>query len=154
MNTFSWDASSLRYREGTALFEQGSSETDFDERPLDQAPDELRRGMEDFGFGPTVAAGAAWDVDPDLRVMGEIRNRFGDGMGVGPAFHAGVGAEYRLAPTLHLRAGAAAVTDGVQLGGGLSVVLGPVHLSVAGARRSGSARDATLGRFALSFGAH
>ena len=95
---------------------------------------------------------AAWDVSPAFTVVADARNRFGDGLDTGPAFHVGVGAEYRPARVFEVRGGAAVIQDGTQVGGGASLVVGPVSLSAAAALRSTDAFDSVLGQFTLSFG--
>ena len=66
--------------------------------------------------------------------------------------HAGVGAEYRGLGALHVRGGAAVVTDGFQFGGGASLLMGPVDLSVGGAMVKGDLEDVSVVQFTLSFG--
>lgn len=151
-NSFSWSEDNLVFRPGTASLEEGSNDTDFDKRDYSAAPADLKQAVEDMGFDPTISVGGAYDVNEDLTVSADLRNRFGDGLNVGPKLHVGAGAEYRGLRVLHLRGGAAIITDGVQLGGGLSLVLGPVNLSAAGAIRTGDMDDTALGQFTLSFG--
>jgi hypothetical protein len=69
-------------------------------------------------------------------------------------FHAGVGVELRAMSFLPLRAHGAVVTGGMQVGGGASLVLGPVNLSGAAALRTGKIEDSVLGMLTLSFGAN
>ncbi|MEQ8329104.1 MAG: conjugal transfer protein TraF [Longimicrobiales bacterium] len=154
VNTFSWDTGTLRFREGTAVLEEGNNASDFDEQPYANAPAALQSLVDDKGFQPAITLGAAYDVSPTFRVMGDLRNRFGEGLDVGPDFQAGVGGEFRALSVLALRAGAAVITDGVQFGGGGSLVLGPVNLSMAVARQQGDLDDSTIGQFTLSFGAN
>lgn len=75
-------------------------------------------------------------------------------MSFDPDFFGGVGAEWTGLRVLPLRAHAAVISDGFQLGGGGTLVLGPVHLSGGMALRSASTRDSLLGNFTLSFGSH
>lgn len=155
VSTFEWDTERLIYRPGTALIEEGNNATDFEKQAYGSAPATLRATLEEMTFLPTLAVGGAYEVNEDFTVMADVRNRFGDGgLDVGPRFHAGVGADFRALEVLQLRAGAAVITDGVQFGGGASLVLGPVRLSAAGARRQGDLDDATLAQFTLSFGGH
>lgn len=151
-NTFAWDADKLVYRPGTALLEQGASSTDFDTRPLSQAPASLRNVVDGMTFDPILSVGAGYDVGSDLTLTADVRNRFGDGMAVTPKLHAGAGAEYRGLPALELRGGAAAITGGFEVAGGASLILGPVNLSMAGALRSGDPGDTKVGQLTLSFG--
>ena len=151
-NTFSWNGDRLVYRPGTVLFEEGNNESDFDPQPAVNAPAGIRQVLDDMKFDPTISVGAAYDVDPDFTVSADIRNRFGDGMSLLPKLHAGVGAEYRGVEFLHLRGGLAAISDGFQFGGGLSLILGPVNLSFAGAMQTGDFEDTNVAQFTLSFG--
>jgi hypothetical protein len=153
-HTFSWDTEGLVYRRGHALLEQGNNETDFDKQAASAAPSGLLTAVDDMKFDPIVSVSGGYDVSPDFTVTADLRNRFGDGMDLGPKFHGGVGAEYRGLQVLHLRGGAAVITDGFQLAGGASLVLGPVNLSAAVASRTGDLEDTTLGQFTLSFGAN
>ncbi len=118
------------------------------------APADLQSAIADMTFDPVLEVGAAYDVTPSLTVSGDLHNRFGDGLDVGPKFHLGAGAEWRGISLLPLRVGAALITDGVQLGGGASLVLGPVNLSFAGAVRTGNLEDTTIAMFGLSFGSN
>lgn len=151
-NTFAWDESRLVFRPGTASLQEGSNDTDFDERDYASAPAEIRQAVEEMTFDPVVSAGVAYDLQDDFTVSADVRNRFGDGMSITPKLHAGLGAEYRGLKVLHLRAGGAVVTDGTLFGGGASLVIGPVNLSFAGAVQSGEREDTSIGQFTLSFG--
>ncbi len=152
LNTFAWDETKLVYRPGKALLEEDVSETDFEKQPYGQAPAAVRALVDDLTFGPVVAVGGAWELRPDLRLLGDLRHRTGEGMGVGPKSQAGVGVEYRGLGPLELRAGAAAVSDGFQLSGGLGLHLIPVGLSVAGAMIRGKGPDGNVAQVALVWG--
>lgn len=154
VNTFEWDVDKVSFREGTAVLEEGNNASNFDEQPSSAAPASLLAALEEQTFDPRVAVGASYDLTPRLRAMAEVRNRFGDGLDLGPKFHAGAGLEFRGVDAIYIRAGAAKITDGTQLGGGITLALGPVHLSAAAARRMGDLDDQTLGQFTLSFGGH
>lgn len=151
-HSFAWDESKLVFRAGTATLQEGSNTTDFESRPYASAPAVLKTAVDDMKFNPVLAVGAAYDVQPDLTLSADVRNRFGDGMSLAPKLHAGVGAEYRGLGVLHLRGGGAVVTDGLQIGGGASLNLGPVSLSFAAAMQKGSKEDTSIGQFTLSFG--
>jgi hypothetical protein len=151
-NTFSWNEDNLVYRPGTALLEEGNNDTDFDKQPLTAAPADVLALLDEMKFDPTISVGVGYDVQNDFTVTADVRNRFGDGMSITPKLHAGVGAEYRGLKVLHLRGGAAVITDGIQFGGGASLVLGPVNLSFAGAIQQGDLEDTNIAQFTLSFG--
>jgi len=152
INTFEWDETRLGYRPGTLLVEEGVSEEDFDEQPFDNAPDDIKAIIRDYTFQPSFRLGAALEVTSALTLTGDIHGELGDGaISLGPSYHTGVGAELR-AGWVHLRGGLAKITDGMQYGGGVSLILGPVNLSVAGGLQRGEDRDAVLGQFVLAFG--
>jgi F plasmid transfer operon, TraF, protein len=153
VNTFEWDETKLAFRPGTANFEEGSSASEFDEISYGSAPASLRTLVEDMTFKPTLQLGAALDLSPDFTLSADLHNRFSDGgIALAPKFHLGAGAEYRGLRVLHLRGGAAVVTDGIQYSGGASLVLGPINLSAAVAAQKGDLDDTVFGQFTLSFG--
>jgi hypothetical protein len=87
-----------------------------------------------------------------LTLTGDIHGELGDdGISLGQRSHAGVGAELR-AGFVHFRGGVAKITDGMQYGGGASLVLGPVNLSGAVGLQRGEERETVMGQFVLSFG--
>jgi hypothetical protein len=153
VNTFKWDQDKLVFRPGTARLTQGGdASSNFDKASLSSAPAALTALIDDMKFDPTFSAGASYDVNEDLTVAADLRSRFGDGLAVVPKLHVGAGGEFRGLRVLHLRGGAAVITDGIQFGGGASLVLGPVSLTAAGAKRSGDLNDVTLTQFTLSVG--
>jgi hypothetical protein len=102
---------------------------------------------------PSLQVGAALDLSDDLTISGDLHNRFSDGgIAFTPKFHLGAGAEFRGLKVIHLRGGAAIITDGIQYSGGLSLVLGPVNLSAAAAVQTGDLGENFLGQFTFSLG--
>lgn len=152
-NTFEWDRSKLFFRPGEAIFNASTKDANVGAVPAEGTPaaDALLSEVGHQKFDPILVAAAAYDISPMVTVMGEWRNRFGDGMEVVPKLHLGAGVEVRPAPLLKLRAGLAGITDGFQVAGGGSLVLGPVNLSGAYLRQSGNAGDASFGQLTLSF---
>lgn len=151
-NTFSWDPAALSYRPGTAQYEGGQYDSDFDEAPLAGAPADIRAIVDEYTFKPTLRVGAAMDFPMDLTVSADVHHQVSDeGIALGPRSHLGVGAEWRALKLIHLRAGLGLITGGTQYSGGASLVLGPVNLSVAGAARNGD-NEGALAQFTLSFG--
>lgn len=151
-NTFQWDLQTMLFRPGEALFNDLSRESDFDERPASQAPEGLRKSVEDLTFEPVVTLGLAREASETLTFTADFRRRLGDGLEVGPRTHAGAGLEYRPAPFLPLRGGVAVVTDGFQVGGGVGLALGRLHFGLAGLLQRGDVGNGTTGMFALSWG--
>lgn len=154
VNTFEWDLEGFLYVPGEAVFNLGSSQSSFEEQPASGAPQALLDAADELTLKPVFAAGVELEPSPLLRLSGDIRKRVSGGVSVGPDFHMGVGAELRALSFLPLRGHFAVVSEGVQLGGGASLVLGPVNLTGAGAYRTGDFGDAALGMFTLSFGAN
>ena len=95
-----------------------------------------------------VRLGAAYLLLDELTVSSDVHYRFGDGIALDPQFHLGAGVEYRPLDFLHLRGGLALVTGGLQYGGGVSFILGPVDLSAAAAGQPGG----VIAQVGLSFG--
>ena len=153
INTFEWDLTEHVFRAIEATYDATTDTTDFDERPVSEAPASLLDLAADRTIKPVLSVGAAWQPGSLIRLQADVRKRISGGLEIGPEFHAGVGAELRALSFLPLRAHVGVVTGGVQLGGGASLVLGPVNLTGGAAFRSGDAGDAVLGMFTLSFGA-
>lgn len=152
MSTFAWDIEGFSYSPGEAFFDLGDSDSNFDELPASGAPRVLLDAVDELTMKPVFSAGAEMTLSPMLRLSADVRKRVSGGLTFGPDFHMGVGAELSALSFLPLRAHVAAMSGGVQLGGGASLVLGPVNLSAAGAYRSDDLADAALGTFTLSFG--
>jgi hypothetical protein len=157
-NTFAWDLAGYSYIPAQALFDSDVRESDFDDVPLASAPQAVRdffQGqVDDLKPETRVALGVSWPAAPSLRLYGNLQKSVTDGMSFDPDFYGGAGAEWSGISFFHLRAHGAVITDGYELGGGASLVLGPVHLSGGAGLRSGSSNDALLGTFTLSFGSH
>lgn len=157
-NTFDWKLDNFSYIMGQAIFDDEVQESDFDRQPLADAPMELREDFEqlaeEFGLERRVTAGISIPLHPVLQVFGNVQKSLTQGMSFDPDFYGGVGAEWRAVSFLPLRAHGAVITDGYELGGGGSLVLGPVHLSGGAALRSEQEQDSMLATFTLSFGSH
>lgn len=135
VNTFSWSPSAFRSRVGTFTFDGTTSKSSFEEAPYATAPQALRTALEEEKFKPEISAGVAHQVG-SLLIAADARSRFGDGIAIGPKMHVGVGAEYTGLPVLALRGGAAVVTDGFQLAGGIGLRLGSYELGIGGSTMS------------------
>ncbi|MEX2049053.1 MAG: DUF5723 family protein [Gemmatimonadota bacterium] len=152
-HTFEWTFDEMSYIPGEAFFDRDTASSDFDEQPASAAPVALLDLAAEHTIKPILAVGAEFRPGPLVKVQADLRKRVSGGLEIGPEFHAGVGVELGLLGFLPLRAHAAAVTGGLQVGGGASLILGPVNLSGAGAYRSGD-QDTVLAMFTLSFGAN
>ena len=151
MNTFTWNADDMWYSPGEALFDADTTTTNFDARPLSDAPEALRARLDDLGFPPVLAIGGAVDL-PMVKVSAEIRHRSGESLSLEPATHAGVGAEVRPLSFLPLRAGVATVSGGFNLGAGLGLEFGFFNLNVGANRRSSELGTDYSGALTVSFG--
>src|SRR5919206_941350 len=151
-NTFRWDASKLYYRSGTALANLDSTSSDFDERPIAEAPAGAADVVTALRYHPALAFGVAMRAGSRLTLSGDVRQHFGEGMNAGPKTHVGAGLEFRPIGLLPLRAGAAAITGGYELSAGAGLQIGWFSLSASGARRRSDLNDGLIGAFALSFG--
>ncbi len=151
-NTFEWDLAELAYRPGEAVFDENTNQSDFEERPATDAPAALQDKVKELTFKPALALGGAYEASETLTVTAELRQRVGDGLEADPKSHLGIGMEFRPTPIVPLRAGFAIVTKGFQVGGGMGLVLGPVHLGFAALYQTGDVGDGLAGSFGLSFG--
>jgi hypothetical protein len=149
-NTFEWDESSMFYRRGQAILTEDQRTTDFDPQSFAAAPEHLRERVRDLRYPPVLSAGAAYDLRPELTLTGEVRGRIGEGQPGSPGFHLGAGAEYRPLGWLPLRAGAALVSEGYLLSGGLGVRLGVVRFDTAVAARNDEFGSGTVAMFTFS----
>ncbi|HUP90448.1 MAG TPA: DUF5723 family protein [Longimicrobiales bacterium] len=138
VNTFKWDETHLRFRPGTATFDQNNKTSQFDEQAFTTAPANLRQMVEDAKYKPVIAAGVGLEVSPKLTVSADARMRAGDTtIEEEPKMHIGAGAEFRVVPLLPIRVGAAIVTGGYQIGAGVGLNLGPLNLGLSVASRKG-----------------
>jgi hypothetical protein len=154
-HSFEFVLDDMRYIPGTMLWDQDTDAVDdFDPRSVEEAPAGLIEAVAELKFKPQVAVGVAYDATEKLTLTGDFHKRMGDGgIQVGPDLHLGVGLEFRGIPLLPIRLGAAKVTDGVQFAGGLTLALGPIKFSGAGALQQGD-RDGALASFSLTFGGY
>lgn len=153
MNTFEWRTTDLSYVPATAIFDLDGGETNFDEMSAEQAPAVILDQLAELTLEPALAVGVELRPSELLSLTADLKKRTG-GLALGPDFHAGVGAEVRALSFLPLRAHVVKVTGGMQVGGGASLVLGPVNITGAAAVRTDAQENSILGAFALSFGSH
>jgi hypothetical protein len=151
VNSFEWDLGELVYRPGEALFDEDNTDSDLDERPATEAPSEIRSMVNDLKFKPIIGIGGAYHARDDLTLTAELRQRVGDGLDTGPKSHLGLGMEYKPTPVIPLRAGMAFITDGLLIGGGFGVVVGPVNLGLGALYQTGDVGDGVAATVGLSF---
>ncbi|HKG93153.1 MAG TPA: hypothetical protein VKA84_14710 [Gemmatimonadaceae bacterium] len=154
VSTFAWDESKLYYRRGAAFFDIDTSSTNFDPLPFDSlGAGVLRQGVLDFRFKPMLRLGAAFRANDRTVLSADFHQKLSDGFGTEPDTHAGLGAEYRPVRWLPLRAGAAALTGGYLVSGGLGVELAAFNLAASIARRQTDALGSgAIAMFGVSFG--
>ena len=141
-NNFEWDPQTLRFRDGSLLFDSERQDSDLEERYFSEAPPALARVVNDLRFAPVLAAGARYLVQDGLLVTGDVRFATSDSeMDPVPRLHIGGGAEYRPISFIPLRAGVALISlgegdSGWQVGGGIGINLPVLDLMVSAMRRS------------------
>lgn len=149
---FEWDTEELVFRPGEALFDAEEVESDFDERPFEQAPLELKRRVDELTFRPRIHLGVGYRATEALTLTGELQRRLGKGgLPLGPRTRIGVGAEYLLSPVI-LRGGGGYLSGGWALGGGLGFRMGRAEVAGAALLQQEPAGDTRLWMLSLAFG--
>ena len=152
VNTFRWDQSNMRFRAGVAFFEGGISAVDFTDAPAETAPEHLLDEVSDMTFRPSIAGGVAHEFANGVTLASDVRYRFGEGLGIRPQSHVGLGAELGPILPLPLRAGIAKVTGGFLVAGGGEVRLGPAILSASLLYQTGDPGEGLFAGVGISFG--
>lgn len=151
MNTFSWNEDDMWYTPGEVLFDGDTTTTNFDARPLSEAPDEVRARLDDLAFPPIIALAGAVQL-PMVKVTGEVRHRPGESISLETATQFGVGAEFRPVGFLPIRAGVASVSGGFNLAAGLGLEFGVFNLNVGASRRTSDLGTDHAAALSISFG--
>ena len=157
INTFQWNTDDLYYMPVKATFDESSRESEIDEiLPLSSAPaalrEELTARIDNSKPRPTLALGGAYTGFRFLTLAADIRQRFGDGLELGPKTHIGVGAELKVIPFVPLRAGVTSLSGGMRYSGGIGFEFGVVNLQANASLMESDGRSDTLGGFTISFG--
>ncbi len=157
INTFAWDTDNLYYMPVRATFDENDSDSDIEEiLPLSAAPaalrEELTARVNDTKVQPTLSLGGAYTGLPFLTLAADVRQRFGDGIELGPKTQVGAGAELRIIPFVPLRAGLTALTGGMRYSAGIGFEFGVVNLQASASVLNADGRNDTAGGFTLSFG--
>jgi hypothetical protein len=156
INTFTWDEATIRVWPGQAAVDRNGESADFTAVPLRDANPRLREVATELlaitQYRPVLALAGAYAPDRRVLLTGELRRRFGEGLGADPAAHAGLGAELRPVMFLPLRVGVAAVQDGYQVAGGAGLEAGGVQLNAGLLQRHAAERTSTVAMLSLSFG--
>lgn len=156
VSTFAWKTDNLYYMPVQATFDQDSSSSESEILPLSSAPaalqDELRARIANTEVTPTLALGVAWTGFKRVTLAADLRQRFGDGIELGPETQVGVGAELRLIPFVPLRAGITTLGDGVRYSAGLGLEFGVFNLQAATMMMTAEGRNDTGFGLTMSFG--
>jgi len=159
VSTFAWRTDNLYYLPIEATFQSGSNSEFTDSLvPLSSAAPALQESLKERIAAaqptPTLALGVAWSGLRRLTLAADLRQRFGDGIDLGPSTQVGVGAELRLIPFVPLRAGVTSIGDGMRYSGGLGLEFGVVNFQFAGQLLQANGRNDTGLGLTLSFGGH
>jgi hypothetical protein len=149
VNTFTWSDSALRYRAGETLLEGEGVQTDFDPRPVSEAPSTLR------ALTRRVRPGRRLDVE-HVRSAGDgvvlrfaVRQRLESGLAPGRADARLVGVEWDTRRWLDLAAHAGVVDGRARIGTGARVALGPWSLSAAWSIDRSDGLDGSMVAFSI-----
>lgn len=156
-STFAWKTDNLYYLPVQATFTQSTSTELVDSLvPLSQAPaalqDKLRARIADATPTPTLALGVAWTGIKRVTLAADLRQRFGDGIDLGPDTQIGLGAELRVIPFVPLRAGVTTLGTGMRYAGGVGLEFGVVNFQAAVQLLQAEGRNDTGFGLTLSFG--
>lgn len=136
VNTFAWNPEGFYWRAGTATFDQDTSTSDFDARPLASAPAAVRARLDEATYARELALGGAWRVSRRLLLTADARRRMGEGtMNAGPEQFTGAGVELRPFMFLPLRGGIARADASTRVAAGVGVELPWFALNVGAARQ-------------------
>ena len=157
VNTFAWKTDNLYYMPVRATFNQDSSTSAVEKLlPLSSAPqavqDELRARLGESKVNPMLALGVAWTGLKRLTLAADLRQRFGEGIELGPKTQVGLGVELRLIPFIPLRGGITTLGDGMRYSGGFGLEFGLFNLQAAGMLMAAEGRNDTGFGLTMSFG--
>jgi hypothetical protein len=157
VSTFAWKTENLYYIPVRATFDQDSSTSSIEDiLPLSSASpavqDALRARIEQSKVNPMLALGVAWTGFKRLTLAADLRQRFGEGIELGPQTQVGVGAELRLIPFVPLRAGVTTLGEGMRYSGGFGLEFGVFNLQAAAMVMAAEGRNDTGFGLTMSFG--
>lgn len=157
VSTFKWDTDNLYYLPVRASFDQNNSTSEVDSlMPLSTAPqdvqDLLRGRIEATKVKPMLALGVAWTGIKRLTLAADLRQRFGEGIELGPQTQVGLGAELKVIPFVPLRAGITSYGDAIRYSGGLGFEFGVFNLQAAAMLTNADGRSDTGFGLTMSFG--
>jgi hypothetical protein len=136
-SNFEWNASSLFYRPGEAIFNTEESESDFEPQPFTAAPQSLQDRVENMVGTAEIAAGLAFQPNRRVALSADYHQRFEESTLNETKTHIGAGAELRPLMFLPIRLGAALLNDGGTLGSaGLGLEFGAANFTLSVAQRN------------------
>jgi hypothetical protein len=153
---FQWNRVNLLYRPLVLSLTTDSAATHTEAEPFDRAPASVQARVDDLGFKPVLAVGAAYTANERLLVTADFRTSDAQGLRAGPVSHAGAGVQFRALPVLPIRMGAALVSmgendSGWQAGAGIGIELGPWSLGLSALRRDTGISGANTSFMATAF---
>jgi hypothetical protein len=153
---FKWNTDNLLYRPLVLSLTTDSAATHTEAQPFNSAPADVQARVDDLGFKPVLAAGAAYTASDQLLVTADFRHSDAEGLRAGPVSHAGAGVQFRALPVLPIRIGAALVSmgendSGWQAGAGIGIVLGPWSVGLSALRRDTGLSGANTSFMATAF---
>ncbi|MCE9602785.1 MAG: DUF5723 family protein [Gemmatimonadetes bacterium] len=157
VSTFAWNTDNLYYLPVRATFDQDSSTSTVEDiLPLSSAPqavqDALRDRIVQSKVNPMLSLGVAWTGFKRVTLAADLRQRFGEGIELGPKTQVGLGAELRLIPFVPLRAGITTLGDGMRYSGGFGLEFGVFNLQAAAMLMAAEGRNDTGFGLTMSFG--
>ncbi len=156
VSTFAWKTDNLYYLPVQATFDQDSSSSSSEILPLSSASpalqQELRARIKNTEVNPTLALGVAWTGFKRVTLAADLRQRFGDGVELGPQTQIGLGAELHLIPFVPLRAGITTLGEGVRYSAGLGLEFGVFNLQLATMMMNAPGRNDSGFGLTMSFG--
>lgn len=152
IRTFSWSDSALRYRAGETLIEGAGVDTDFEARPVTEAPRALRALARRVRPARRIEVEHVRAVHDDLILRTIIRETLERGLAPGPADARLVGIEWDVTSRFDI-AGHVGTTDGrARFGSGLRGRAGNWSLALAWLVERGGERDGSCVSLSLRRG--
>ena len=151
-HTFQWDLAGYTFGVTDVVLDGTSFTANYTEVPATGTTSLLITELLDQRFEPVINMGVAYRQSEKLALTADFRHDTGEALVVGERSNIGMGVEFLAMPFLPLRAGVSRVSGGgLQLGAGLGLAMGPVHLSGAYLTEKNSAGEFRAASVALSF---
>jgi hypothetical protein len=137
LNTFRWNERALAFRSGEATVDGERTVSDFESRPLSEAPDLVRRLVTSRSQSPRVTVGGSWEATETLHLFADGSRGLGDALIGEPRTRMGVATEFLGVSRMPLRAGISAISGGMQATGGLGFRIRSWELAGGALHRTG-----------------